>query len=136
LGSSASFFWSNHLAIAKNGNFYVADQNNNRIRMVTPQGLVSTIATCSTPYGIAASSGDVFIGGYTSCRIYRMNADTFAISTLRVNQVTGLSVDPSGLILLISDQTGHLVRQAVISSSFVSTIAGSGSATFTDGIGV
>jgi hypothetical protein len=43
-GTLASFFNPHHLALAANGNLLVADAGNHRLRMVTPLGVVSTVA--------------------------------------------------------------------------------------------
>jgi hypothetical protein len=42
-GNTARFYYPFGFALAKDGNFYVADINNNAIRRVTPQGVVSTV---------------------------------------------------------------------------------------------
>ncbi|MBI5892889.1 MAG: hypothetical protein HZB79_04435 [Deltaproteobacteria bacterium] len=43
-GPNAIFSWPTGLAVDIFGNLYVADSNNNRIRKVNPEGVVSTIA--------------------------------------------------------------------------------------------
>ncbi len=43
-GSDAMFSWPTGLAIDVFGNLYVADSNNNRIRKISPEAVVSTIA--------------------------------------------------------------------------------------------
>lgn len=56
LGTNASFYNPDGLAIDKAGNLYVADYNNNMIRKITPAGLVTTIAG-STKNGDADGIG-------------------------------------------------------------------------------
>jgi len=44
VGMAAGFCFPQSIAIDKNDNIYVADQGNNKIRMITPGGLVTTLA--------------------------------------------------------------------------------------------
>jgi DNA-binding beta-propeller fold protein YncE len=52
------------------------------------------------------------------------------------NQPVGVSISPNGLFALVTDQGTHLIRQIVLSTASVSTLAGvAGSAGATNGIG-
>lgn len=100
-GLSARFNHPSGITIAPDGNFYVADSQNHTIRMITPTGVVSTIA------GQAGILGAVDgIGGIAS--FY----NPFA-----------LVVDGSGN-LFVTDVNNHTIRKINLASRAVSTIAG------------
>jgi sugar lactone lactonase YvrE len=99
-GTAARFFIPNDLAIDNLGNIYVADVGNNKIRKVTPQGLVTTLAGSgqvgdtdgngasarfSSPNGIAIDAfGDVYVADRGNNKIRKIeicsNSTTSIIS--------------------------------------------------------
>jgi sugar lactone lactonase YvrE len=85
------------------GNLYIADRGNHRIRRVTPQGIITTIAGTGTN----AFSGD---GGPAT------DAD--------LNNPVGVTVDSSGNVY-IADEINHRVRK-VDPSGVITTVAGTG----------
>ncbi len=80
-GAGASFHTPSGLAIDREGNLYVADTGNNRIRKVTPAGIVTTIAGDGTagfrdgPGGSAQFDGPVGVSVDASGQVYV--ADTY-----------------------------------------------------------
>ena len=87
------------------GNLYVADTNNHRIRMVTPGGIISTIAGT----GAGGFSGD---GG--------------PANKARINNPKGVAVDTAGNVY-IADTFNNRIRIITLDGN-IATIAGSGAA--------
>lgn len=105
-----------HLSVDQAGNIYIADTNNNRIRRITPDGRISTIAgsgqrpsidtaRCS-PTGGATEAGD---GG--------------AASAAKLYGPSQALLLPSGA-LLICDQKNNRIRQ-VSPTGTITTVIGS-----------
>jgi sugar lactone lactonase YvrE len=79
-GSDASFSHPDGLTVDKNGNVYVADVGNNKIRKITPDGMVTTLAgtgkrganngpaggaTFYRPFGVTAdNAGNIYVADY------------------------------------------------------------------------
>ncbi|VDA99105.1 hypothetical protein S1OALGB6SA_167, partial [Olavius algarvensis spirochete endosymbiont] len=68
IGAAARFNYPSGVAVDSSDYVYVADSGNNRIRKITPLGVVSTLAGTGTearfsyPYGVAVdSSGNVYV---------------------------------------------------------------------------
>ncbi len=103
-GAAISANLNSPLAIALDpaGNLYIADQQNNRVRKVTPNGTITTIAGT----GVAGFSGD---GG-------------LAISA-KLNIPTNVFVDTTGNIF-IADQFNNRVRK-IDTNGIITTFAGS-----------
>lgn len=101
-GTNAMFNIPNGICVDTNGNVYVADSLNNRIRKVTPAGVVSTIAGSGVK-GYADGPG-------TSARFYWPH---------------GLRVDDQGNVF-VADTYNHVIRKVspVGTNWVVSTIGG------------
>jgi trimeric autotransporter adhesin len=89
------------------GNVYISDHGNNRVRMVSSSGIITTIAG----NGSVGSAGD--FGPATAAQL---------------NQIAGIAVNSLGF-LAIADQNNERVR-LVTPTGFIGTIAGIGSSTF------
>jgi DNA-binding beta-propeller fold protein YncE len=110
-GTSAQFFLPRGVAVDSEGNVYVADMYNQRIRKIDLNGVVSTIA--GSGIGYADGPG--------------MEA--------KFHEPSGVAVDISGNVY-VADTYNHRIRKIVIATGQVSTLAGSGSSGYADGTGV
>lgn len=99
-GAFARLFYPDGLTCDKQGNIYVADYGNHRIRKITPTGLVSTLAGSSAGYFNAQ-------GG--SARFYYPRAVAF---------------DNRNGDIYVADASNHVIRK-ITSNGSVSTYAGS-----------
>lgn len=165
-GTAAAFNGPGDLALDSNGNIYVADTSNHRIRKIDPQGVVTTLAGggaaafgdgtgtnafFSNPSGVVVdSNGNVYVGDTDNRRMRRITP-AGVVTTLAGNGVSGstdgtgtaaqfggprgLALDSSGNIY-VADFRFNIIRK-VTPAGVVTTIAGntSGLGGFADGTG-
>lgn len=110
-GIIATLAFPEGVTVDTNNNVYVSDTANNKIRKVTPIGIVSTIA----------GNG------------YRGNVDSADPMFATFNNPTGIAIDSIGNIY-VSDSGNNKIRK-INPSGEVTTFAGSGTAGFTNGTG-
>ncbi len=109
-GTAAAFNHPEDVAVDATGNIYVADANNNKIRKITPAGLVTTLAGSG-----AIGSVD---GVSTAASFYAPS---------------GIAVDASGNVY-VADAFNNKIRK-ITPAGAVSTLAGSGAQGATNGAG-
>ncbi len=97
------------VAIDSSGNLYIADTADNRVRMVTPGGTISTVvgtgATCTSTTG--------------GC------GDGAAATQASISQPRAFAFDNAGN-LYIAEKTGQRIRQFNPTTGLISTVAGTG----------
>ncbi len=110
-GTAARFNNPSGLAVDTAGNVYVADNNNNSIRKITPAGVVTTLA------GRNSTSGFGFVDGDGT--------------SARFDSPASVAVDSVGNVY-VADSYNCAIRK-ITPGGTVSTIAGNGDAFNTDG---
>lgn len=109
-GTAAQFNKPWGIVIDNDGNIYVADKDNNRIRKISSQGVVTTFAGSGTAGFVnAAGMGAQF------------------------NAPSGLAIDSGGNIYVV-DTMNHCIRK-ISPQGVVITVAGSGTAGYVDSTG-
>ena len=164
-GTVASFKYPEGIALDSSGNSFVADVTNNCIRKITSTGDTSTyvgttvrglengqsgtMAMFNNPVAVAVTTSGItyVIDDFNSC--IRKVTSNGIVSTLAGNTATGyadgqgvtaffnnpkgLAVDSAGNIY-VADTFNNRIRK-ITSSGIVTTIAGDGTAGFSDGQG-
>ncbi|WP_320814935.1 T9SS sorting signal type C domain-containing protein [Flavobacterium sp.] len=138
-GTAASFFNPSGVALDASGNVYVGDQYNNKIRKITPAGVVSTFAGgFNHPYGVAVdAAGTIYVADHFNHKIRKITSagvvSTFAGSGTRGSTdgtgtaasfayPTGVDVDAAGNVY-VADDYSYKIRK-ITSAGVVSTFAG------------
>ncbi|MEI6714269.1 MAG: HYR domain-containing protein [Verrucomicrobiota bacterium] len=163
-GTAASFDSPQGVCVDGSGNVYVADSSNHKIRKITSDGVVSTLAGSGSsgsadgigvaasfkyPYGVCVDgSGNVYVGDSSNNKIRKITSSG-VVSTLAGSGSPG-SADGSGTAasfnnpygvcvdgsgtLYVADSSNNKIRK-ITSAGVVSTLAGSGSYASADGSG-
>jgi len=119
IGTAARFNGPVGVAISPDGTFaLVADRDNHRIRKVVinagsiDSGMTSTLAGDGT----AASTDDVGV-------------------LAQFNAPVGVAISPDSSFALVAEKDGNTIRKVVIATGATTTLAGSGAAASTNGVG-
>jgi|GEM_PF-261746 len=111
----ATLNFPNVVVVDKSDNVYISDQFTSRIRKVTPDGRISTIA--GTGEGLVTG----FAGGF--------GGDGGPATQALLNQQVGLAVDRDGN-LFVADRINHRIRRIDAGTGVITTVAGAGMAGF------
>ena len=160
-GNDARFWTPVAVAVDRQGNVYVSDRSNQRIRKITPQGIVSTLAgngntgfkdgpgtqaEFHNPAGLTVDlNGNVYVADERNCRIRKMAPDG-TVSTIagsgaisgqngpveiaNFSSPSGVAIDKEGNIY-VADQDNQTIRK--IAGGMVTTFAGNGQKGYADG---
>lgn len=155
----AQINFANHLVADAEGNLFVADTGNNRVRKVTPDGIITTVAgtgkhgfrgdggpaveaEISVPAAIAIDrEGNLFIADFRNHRIRKVstagimstiagngnpkhNGDGMPVLESQFGEPCGVAVDNDGYVY-IGDQINNRVRM-VTPGGVMYTVAGTG----------
>jgi len=102
---SANLAYPTAVAVDGSGNLYIVDDETQRIRKVTPGGIITTVAGTGT-------------AGY--------NGDNIAAVSAELRYPEGIAVDGSGN-LYIADRSNNRIRKMTASTGIITTVAGGGS---------
>ncbi len=163
-GTEASFNYPTGIAFDVQGNLYVAEKNGHRIRKITSNGQVTTLAGSGSagsndanglvaefnqPTGIVAdASGNLFVAEFGNHKIRKVDTNG-DVTTLAGSGVAGF-LDANGTVakfnrpyhlvldgsgnLFVTDQGNHMIRK-IAPDGDVTTFAGSGTAKIENGTG-
>lgn len=164
IGTTAGFWNPRAIAVDSSSNVYVADSTNNRIRKITPAGVVTTLAgsgsmgssdglgtsaSFSYPAGVAVdASGNVYVSDYYNNKIRKISpsgqvttlAGSGSEGKLDGPASTASFQGPSGIAVdksgnvYVADTLNSLIRK-ITPTGTVSTIAGTGIPAYGDGQG-
>lgn len=162
VGVNAQFASPYGITLSTSGNLYVSDSGNHKIRKITPDGTVTTVAGSTQgfqdgqgtiakfdlPWGIAVDVlENLYVTDYRNHRIRRITPDgnVFSIAgstqgyldggtqAAQFNHPTGLALDAEGN-MYVGDTENNRIRKINLSTG-VSTLAGTGTHGYADGAG-
>lgn len=98
--SSAKLNLPSGLAIDHNGNLFVADEGNSRVRKIDPQGIITTVAGNGVAFVFSGDGGPAVNASLTPLRLALDSAGNLFIADSFVNRVR--MVNPAGIITTVA----------------------------------
>ncbi|HEY9899370.1 MAG TPA: IPT/TIG domain-containing protein [Pantanalinema sp.] len=120
VATSAQLNQPQSVAVDAAGNLYIADTNNNRIRMVP--------ATDGTYFGIPMVANSLYT--FAGTGVSGFSGDGAAAGSAQLNAPLGVAADAAG-DLYIADTNNNRIRKVDHTTGFIATVAGTGVYGFT-----
>ncbi len=127
--TAAQLYSPSQIAVDSAGNWYVSDTSNNRIRMVTPAGMISTIegtgdpAQLNSPRGIAIDSLNNLYVADSGNNVVREITPAGTITSIasQLNNPVSVAVDAQGSVYIADSGNNRIVQ--VTATGTASTFA-------------
>jgi uncharacterized protein (TIGR03437 family) len=127
--TSAQLYSPSGIVVDSTGNWYIADTSNNRVRMVTPAGVISTIAgtgdtaQLSAPRALAIDSANNLYIADTGNNAVRRLAPGGTLTALdtQLNNPVSVAVDSQGSVYIADSGNNRIVQ--VTAAGTASTFA-------------
>ena len=144
LATLASFYRPHGVVGDKNGNFYISDRDNDRIRKITPDGVITTITEeITSPFGMCLDAlGNLYVASTGLKRVFQINTlgvvrivagggnpidgfgDGGPATEAKLNEPWDVAID-SSFVLYIADSADQRIRK-VTPNGIITTVAGIG----------
>jgi trimeric autotransporter adhesin len=146
---------ANFLAFGRDGNLFVSDTANTRVRRISSDGTITTVAGRGGPQ-FQASSGDggpaidarfsdplsiavdatgvLYVADWVANRVRRVDRDGIVTTVARVNSPTGVAVDAAGNLFIAQPSNHRVVKMAL--DGTLTTVAGTGKGGFSGDSGL